>query len=154
MKLTHNLLTFERSIFTNMNTKKNIWILSFTIALFCLFTLNIKGTKAHAATTKPTYQVTPTTKPINKSYLKYSTYNDQTKNYYMLRSYLEKLESTKGGKLILKKGTYLVSNALYVPSNVTIELSDGAKIIKGKSTGSKIVPSKSIFQFIRPSKAY
>ncbi|MGX9135611.1 right-handed parallel beta-helix repeat-containing protein [Rummeliibacillus sp. JY-2-4R] len=137
-----------------MNTKKNFWFLTITIAFFCVLSLNIEGIKAHAATTKPTFQVTPTSKPINKSYLKYSTYNKQTQNYYMLRSYLEKLESTKGGKLILKKGTYIVSNALYVPSNVTIELADGAKIIKGKSTGSKIVPSKSIFQFIRPSKAY
>ncbi|MGG0656856.1 right-handed parallel beta-helix repeat-containing protein [Rummeliibacillus pycnus] len=103
---------------------------------------------------KPTYTVTTKSKPLDPKMMKFSTYNDYTKTYYMLRSYLEQLEKTSGGKLILKKGTYTVTNALYVPSNVTIQLEDGATIIKGTETGTeKMLPSNSIFQFVRPSKA-
>jgi hypothetical protein len=36
----------------------------------------------------------------------------------LLRSYLERLEKNGGGKLILKKGTYKITNTLYIPSNV------------------------------------
>lgn len=103
----------------------------------------------------PTYTISPSTKPIDPSFSKYSTYNSYTKNYYTLRSYLEKLEKTKGGKLILKKGTYTITNVLYVPSNVTIQFSDGVKIVKGTNTHtSKVKASTSIFQLIRPSRAY
>ncbi|NPC93886.1 hypothetical protein HOO54_17105 [Bacillus sp. WMMC1349] len=48
---------------------------------------------------------------------------------------------------MLKKVTYIITNALYVPSNLTIEVQNGVKIVK------KNMNSKSIFQFIRPSKA-
>ncbi|HWI48009.1 MAG TPA: right-handed parallel beta-helix repeat-containing protein [Rummeliibacillus sp.] len=103
---------------------------------------------------KPTYTVTTKTKTLDSKMTKFSTYNSNTKTYYMLRSYLEQLEKTGGGKLILKKGTYTVTNALYVPSNVTIQLEDGVTIVKGTDTGTeKMLPSNSIFQFIRPSKA-
>lgn len=107
------------------------------------------------AASKPTYKISPETKPIDKSMKKFSTYNEKTRQYYTLRSYLEKLEKKKGGKLILKKGTYTITNTLYVPSNVTIEFEDGVKIVNGTDTGtSKLKPAKSIFQLIRPSKAY
>lgn len=106
------------------------------------------------AKTKPIYTVTPETNSLDKKMTKFSTYNSMTKTYYMLRSYLEKLEKTGGGKLILKKGTYTVTNVLYVPSNVTIQLEDGVTILKGTDTGTAMMsPSDSIFQFIRPSKA-
>ncbi|WP_397538103.1 right-handed parallel beta-helix repeat-containing protein [Rummeliibacillus pycnus] len=114
-------------------------------------------TKAKAkakAQPKPTYTVTTKTKTLDSKMTKFSTYNSNTKTYYMLRSYLEKLEKTGGGKLILKKGTYTVTNALYVPSNVTIQLEDGVTILKGTDTGTeKMMPSNSILQFVRPSKA-
>ncbi|MGG0656291.1 right-handed parallel beta-helix repeat-containing protein [Rummeliibacillus pycnus] len=137
-----------------MCNKKYIWIFTLAISFLIIISMD-NATEAKAKTIeKPTYQLSPSSKPIDSTFLKLSTYNSQTKNYYMLRSYLEKLEKTKGGKLILNKGTYIISNVLYVPSNVTIQLEDGAKIVKGKSTGSsKIKPSKSIFQFIRPSKS-
>lgn len=126
------------------------------IALIMLLTFSFAfSAKVEAKTsTKPTYTITTKTKPINKTYSKLSTYNSKTKQYYTLRSYLEKLEKTKGGKLIFKKGTYTITNVLYVPSNVTIEFSNGVKVVKGTSTGtSKMSPSYSIFQLIRPSKA-
>lgn len=106
------------------------------------------------AAEKVTYTITPTSKPANADMLKYTTYNQYTKHYYLLRSYLEKLEKKGGGTLILKKGTYTISNTLYVPSNTKIVMKDGVKIVKGKITGTtKFSSAKSIFQFIRPSKS-
>ncbi len=99
-----------------------------------------------------TYTITPHSETYNKNYESYSTYNKFTKHYYLIRSYLEQLEESGGGTLVLQKGTYTVSNVLFVPSNVTIILEDGAKIIKGHETGtSQFDADKSIFQFIRPS---
>ncbi|MFJ8246306.1 right-handed parallel beta-helix repeat-containing protein [Peribacillus asahii] len=106
------------------------------------------------AATKKIYTISPTTKPVNTTMLKYESYTSYTKDYYLIRSYLEKLEKEGGGTLVLKKGTYTISNVLYVPSNVTIKMKDGVKIIKGTKTGTKIFnASKSIFQLVRPSKA-
>ncbi|MBK3496066.1 right-handed parallel beta-helix repeat-containing protein [Viridibacillus sp. YIM B01967] len=134
------------------NLRKNSLLIVATVLFFSLLTY-ITSTTADA-TEKPVYTVSPSSEPLNKNLMNYSTYNDYTEQYYMLRSYLEKLEKTGGGKLILEKGTYTITNALYVASNVTIEFNDGVKIIKGKKTGtSKMKPSKSIFQLVRPSKA-
>ncbi|ETT80967.1 right-handed parallel beta-helix repeat-containing protein [Viridibacillus sp. FSL R5-0477] len=106
------------------------------------------------AATKSVYTISPKTVPVDKKMLKYTTYNSNTKHYYVLRSYLEKLEKKGGGTLVLKKGTYIISNTLYVPSNVTIKMKDGVSIVKGQKTGtSKFKASKSIFQLIKPSKA-
>lgn len=99
------------------------------------------------------YKITTKTKPCDSS-AKYSTYNKYTKHYYTLLSYLKKLEKEGGGTLELSKGTYTISNTLYVPSNVTIKLKDGVKIVKGKKSGtSKFTASKSIFQFCGYSKS-
>lgn len=96
-----------------------------------------------------TYSISTTTKPINKNYLKYKTYNNSTKQYYTLRSYLERIEREGGGTLRLKKGTYTISNVLYVPSNTTVILSDGTTIRKGTTTGgASFKPSKTMFQII------
>lgn len=106
------------------------------------------------AVTKVKYTISPTTKPIDKTMLKYTTYNNHTKQYYLLRSYLEKLEDKGGGTLVLKKGTYTITNTLYVPSNVTVLMKNGVTLVKGKKTGtSKMIAAKSMFQLIKPSKA-
>jgi hypothetical protein len=64
------------------------------------------------------------------------------------------LEKDGGGTLTLKKGKYIITNTLYVPSNVEIVLKNGVKLVKGKETGTKkLNPSSSMFQFIAPSKA-
>lgn len=106
------------------------------------------------AATNQTFTLSPNSEPYENHYTHYHTYNAYTKQYYSLRSYLEHLEETQGGTLILTKGTYTISNTLYVPSNVTIILNDGVKIIKGNKTGIKtLIPSHSIFQLVRPSRA-
>ncbi|WP_084268628.1 right-handed parallel beta-helix repeat-containing protein [Oceanobacillus damuensis] len=99
-----------------------------------------------------TYTITPNSDTYNSDFMNASTYNKHTKHYYLIRSYLEQLEETGGGTLVLEKGTYTVSNVLFIPSNVTIKLEDGARIVNGNETGtSKFDADKSIFQLIRPS---
>lgn len=102
----------------------------------------------------PSYTVTVTSTPYKNQYKNYSTYNKKTRQYYMLRSYLEQLEKTGGGTLILSKGLYNITNTLYIPSGVTLRLTDGVVIKKGNDTGvTKVIPSKSLFQLIAPSKS-
>lgn len=101
-----------------------------------------------------TYTVTPTTASINKDFLKYSAYNSYTKQYFMLRSYIDKLEAAGGGELILSKGTYVVPAALYVSSNITISFKDGVILEKGNKTGStSLQVSKTLFQFVSRTKS-
>lgn len=109
--------------------------------------------KSVEASSKKTYTITTKTAPLNKKYSKLDTYNNKTKHYYVLRSYLEDLETRGGGTLTLSKGTYTVTNTLYIPSNVTIRLKSGAVIKKSDNTGtSKLVATKSLFQMVAPSK--
>lgn len=99
-----------------------------------------------------TYTITPNSDTFNRNFMNGSTYNTYTRHYYLIRSYLEQLEETGGGTLVLEEGIYTISNVLFVPSNVTIKLEDGARIVKGNETGTTIFDAdKSIFQFIRPS---
>ena len=111
------------------------------------------ATKAKTTKTK-TYTVKTSSKPYGNQYVKSATYNKKTKHYYMLRSYLEQLEKEGGGTLVLKKGTYNITNVLYVPSNVTIKLSNGVKLSKSMETGTKkLKASKTMFQLVAPSLA-
>ncbi|MBD7946041.1 right-handed parallel beta-helix repeat-containing protein [Psychrobacillus sp. FSL K6-2684] len=99
-----------------------------------------------------TYTISPNSETYNRNLMNDSNYNNDTKHYYLLRTYLERLEETGGGTLELEKGTYIVSNVLFVPSNTTIKLKDGAKIMNGSETGkSKLNADHSLFHFIRPS---
>ena len=105
-------------------------------------------------TDSKTFTVSPTSLPINGTYVHFDSYNSDTKHYYLLRSYLEKLEKAGGGKLVLNKGTYNISTALYIPSNTKIMLKDGAVINKtSKTNTSKLENSGSLFMFVEPSKA-
>lgn len=99
-----------------------------------------------------TYTITPTSKPYKGKMTNFSTYNKYTRQYYVLRSYLEQFEKAGGGTLILERGTYIIPKTLYVPSNVTIRIKSGAKILKGTKTGTKkIGPNKTLFQLVKPS---
>lgn len=125
---------------------------SFVLLGMVLFLGLLLPAHTFEAKSKPTYTITPNSNTYNDQFLNFTTYNKQTKHYYLLRSYLEQLEKTGGGTLVLKKGTYTITNTLYVPSNVTIKLKNGVKIVKGTHSGTKqFSASKSIFQFIRPS---
>ncbi|MDD4112016.1 MAG: hypothetical protein PHC56_03165 [Herbinix sp.] len=126
-----------------------IFMLCLMLTVFAFTTIN----KVEAAS-KKTYTIKTSSLPYKNKYIKDSNYNDKTKHYYLLRSYLEQLEKDGGGTLTLKKGKYIITNTLYVPSNVEIVIKNGVKLVKGKDTGSKkLKPSSSMFQFIAPSKA-
>jgi hypothetical protein len=122
--------------------------------IFVLVLLGISTTAPimSSAAAKSTFTITASSQPYGGAYIKSGTYNKYTKHYYLIRSFLEKFEKQKGGTLIVKKGTYTISNTLYVPSNVTLIFENGVKIVKGNATGTKLFPpSRSIFQLIRPS---
>ncbi len=136
--------------------KSKTGITRICIVALAIFALSIgfhcSGIKAEAAT-KKTYTVSTKTKPVDGKYVKSKSYNSKTKHYYMLRSYLERLEKNGGGTLVLKKGTYNITNVLSVPSNVTIKLSKGVVLKKLSSTGTKgLKASNTMFYLVPPSK--
>lgn len=129
----------------------NFLVLFLMLAAFVfVFTITKQAEAAH----KKAYTVKPSDSPYMNNYKKNENYNNKTKHYYLLKSYLEQLEKDDGGTLILKKGKYVITNTLYVPSNVKIVLQDGVKLVKGNDTGSKkLKPSGSMFQLIATSKS-
>lgn len=78
-----------------------------------------------------------------------SKHSSSNRDYYVLRSYLERLERTRGGTLTLLPGTYRVAGILFIPSNVTVKLSDGVTIKKYKANGTN-----SLFQFVPSSRSH
>lgn len=83
---------------------------------------------------------------------RFHTINRYTRQYYMLRSYLEYFEATGGGTITLSPGEYRLPSTLYVPSHTTIALSAGTVLTKTNKTGTrKFKASKSMFMLIRPS---
>jgi len=101
------------------------------------------------------YTIGPKSKPLAESiYGRVGDYNKYTRAYFTIRSYMDKFEKAKKGTLIIKKGTYIITNPIRVPSNVTIIFEDGVKIVKGtKNNTSGTAVSKTIFQLIKPSKS-
>lgn len=98
------------------------------------------------------YTVTPNSKPLNSAFTKIEAYNSYTKQYYMLRSYLERINYAGGGTLVLAKGTYKVPCVLYLCSNIKIVLRDGAIIKKTSKTGCESrPPTQSLFQMVSPT---
>lgn len=118
------------------------------------FSSNTDKVEINDTSTKKEFTLTPNSNTYRNKYMTSSNYNENTKHYYLIRSYLERLEALGGGTLSLKKGTYVIPAILYVPSNVTIYLNDGVVIKKGTVTSStSLTPKKSIFQLVSPSKA-
>ncbi len=98
----------------------------------------------------PTYKISPKSKTAS-NYERYTTYSKATHCYYLIRSYMEKLAEAGGGTLILKKGTYTLSNTIYVPSNVTIIFNNKVKLKKSMNSGTDQFPaSYSFFQLCAP----
>ena len=55
------------------------------------------------------YTVSKSSK-AKKGYRNCDSYNKYTKDYFVIRTYLEKLEAAGGGTLTIKKGTYKITN--------------------------------------------
>ncbi len=126
-------------------TKKYAKIITLIFAVVAALFVLVSATEAQAAT----YTISPSSKPCN-SY----SYTQYTHDYILIRSYMQKFEKAGGGTLVLKKGTYTISNTIYVPSNVTIKFKDGVKLVKGTKTGTSAYDASStMFQLIRDSKA-
>lgn len=105
-------------------------------------------------TTKKTGSISPSSLPYKKKYTKKKDYNRLTRQYFTIRSYLEKLGAAGGGTLTLKKGTYKIPCTLYVPSNVTLVLQDGVKLLKTKQTGaSALKADKILLETVSRTKA-
>jgi hypothetical protein len=109
---------------------------------------NIVTTKTYSPLT---YTISPDSLPCDPYMLRYGYYNSQTRQYYTIRSYMERFEKYGGGILKFEPGTYVITNAIFVPSNVTFDFADGVTLVKGTDTGSSLTPSHSMFQLIRPS---
>lgn len=129
--------------------KKITWLTAFFLVLM----VSVVGYSEQAQAAPKTYTITPTKNPIDAS-KKYKNYNSSTKHYYLLKSYLERIEKNGGGTLVLKKGTYTLSAVLNIPSNTTIKLEDGAILKKSMTTGkASFKPSIVMMQLVTPKNA-
>ena len=139
-----------------MKGHKNTKLQYTGILLWCTLIITagffmLDGTKAAA---QQSYTVKPSSTTFQNHYQTSKTYNEKTKQYYMLRSYLEQLEKDGGGTLVISKGIYEITNTLYVPSHVIILLKDGAVLRKSKETGTTLMKAaSSMFQLAAPSKS-
>lgn len=129
--------------------QKIVYILMIVIVLVFI----TPSAHADAETKTKTYTISENSKAPAK-YKKLSTYNENTKDYYVFRSVFEECAKNNGGKIVIKKGEYTITNPIYISSKTTIVLEDGVIIKKGSITGtSKLKPSLSIFQLINPKFA-
>jgi len=79
----------------------------------------------------------------------YKSVNKYTRDYYMIRSYMQRFEAQGGGTLVLAPGRYEISSTIYVPSNTKIRLSAGTTLVKLNKTGTKkFKASDSMFMLI------
>ena len=82
----------------------------------------------------------------------FRTVNGCTRDYYMIRSWMEDFEAAGGGTLTLAPGTYRIPSTIYVPSNTTIRLSAGTTLVKTKKTCTrKFKAASSMFMLVPPS---
>lgn len=94
-------------------------------------------------------EIDPSMLPFNNNWVNSKWYNDATKNYYLIQSYLDYLESIGGGTLVLNKGTYSLPYTVTVASNITIKLKDGVTVNQTSDVGtSEVKPSTTLFTFI------
>ncbi len=98
--------------------------------------------------------ITMTTKSIPSEIKKYSNYNKYTKYTVAFNYYMKQLEKAGGGKFIIKKGTYEMSNSVYIPSNVQVVLKNGV-VLKNiyQTGGAGYPPSNNVFSLCPPSKS-
>lgn len=101
------------------------------------------------------FTITTATTPYREWYTDKSDYGAR-KVYYTFLSYMEQLEYAGGGSITVEAGTYLVTNNICIPSNVTMTLKNNVIFKKSGTTAAteingKSVYAKSIFTLIPPS---
>ena len=77
---------------------------------------------------KAKFTIKSNSKPYGNSYVNNADYNSETKQYYLLKSYMDVLEKVGGGTLILNGGTFQLSKNIYVPSGTTLVLNNNTVI--------------------------
>lgn len=107
------------------------------ISAIILFGITLCTTVPKQADAKKDFTISSSSRPYKNKYVKSKSYNKYTKHYLMIRSYLDYMSKKGGGTLTLKKGTYNLTNALLVPSNVTIVLKDGVVMNKTNNTHTR-----------------
>ena len=102
---------------------------------------------------KKNFKVTPSKveKQSKKSFRTITT--KYTKHYLGLNAFLDKMEKAGGGTLTIKKGTYYISNAIYVPSNTKVVFENGVVFKKINKTGTNYKASGSMWQICPRSKS-
>lgn len=103
----------------------------FLFVAISLITIAMGG-KAYA---KVNYTVTPSKVASEAKKNHKYTVNKYLQHYLGMNDYLDKMRKKGGGTLTVKKGTYKITNAIYVPSNVTIIFEDGVVFKKINKTG-------------------
>lgn len=123
-------------------------LLIITIIGACTIGIN---SKAYA---KKNFTITPkNVYKMAKSKYKRAT-NKYSKGYLGFNACLEKMGKKGGGTLTVKKGTYTISNAICVPSNVTIKFKKGVVFKKISKTGIKgQKAAKSMWQLVPKNKS-
>ena len=151
MVITKNSITAKRIAQMKKNTVKKV---THYYVTFCNDGKKQKRLFYYRDKSDNNLYLRPETRPYRERYTDEDTYRGNTKGYYQLRSYMEQLEYCGGGTLTLKKGTYYISNAVCIPSNVKIVFEDGVVIKKTKAIyQTELDNHKVIFIFVPPSKA-
>jgi hypothetical protein len=114
----------------NMRCRKIIKGLFLLAAIFTISMTLHKNAYAEKNFTVTPSKVEAEAKRIHKTF-----YNKYVAHYVGLNSYLERMQEAGGGTLTIKKGTYNITNSIYVPSNVTIIFEDGVVFNKTMKTG-------------------
>ncbi|MBO6046982.1 MAG: Ig-like domain-containing protein [Erysipelotrichaceae bacterium] len=122
----------------------------------CTITAKISGKnytcKVTVTTDGSTVKITPTTSPYNNKYTTDAEYTTRTRTTYTLRSYMTKFQNEGGGTIVFEPGTYCITRAVYVPSNVTLKFSDGTTIAKTWDTGKKSIEHQVSLFIVCPPK--
>ncbi len=112
---------------------KNKNIVKYLLMVAAVFVISLAvSNRAYA---KANYTVTPSKLAAEAKRIHKTFYNEYVKDYVGLNSYLERMQKSGGGTLTIKKGTYRITNSIYVPSNVTIVFEDGVVFKKIMTTG-------------------
>lgn len=110
---------------------------TFHILALVLLGITLCFTSSNQAEAKKNFTLTTNSKPYKNKYVKTNAYNKYTRHYLTIRSYLDYMSKKGGGTLTLKKGTYNLTNAILIPSNVTLVLKDGVVMNKTNNTHTK-----------------
>ena len=112
------------------------------------------GVFGKTASAKVSYSVSPGAIKRAAKGTYHSYVNRLNKDYLGFNAILEKMRKKGGGTLVVKKGTYRITNAICVPSNVTIIFKKGV-VFKKTSKTAKGQPkaAKSMWQIVPKKKS-